>query len=286
MAEYLIKDTTLTGIADAIREKTGETGQIIVSDMATKIGEIDTDVSIDYENTRAATMSNYCFYNLNGLRSVSFTKLGKVAEYAFSNCSNLVSADFAKATAINAYAFDNCRSLVSINCPLGTTVSSYAFRNCSNLVNINIPLFTNIAGSCFDGCSSIESIDFSALSNVAYASFRNCFSLHSVNIPSVQYIEQLAFYNCSNLSYIKFSGQGGHIDNEVFRGCTNLEAVVITTDILPPTLYNVDAFYETPIANGTGYIYVADTLVDSYKTAENWSVYASQIKPLSEYASE
>ena len=52
------------------------------------------------------------------------------------------------------------------------------------------------------------------------------------------------------------------------------------------SLNELYAFYNTPIANGTGYIYVADTLVDSYKTAENWSVYASQIKPLSEYVSE
>lgn len=37
MAEYLIQDTTLTGIADAIRAKTGSTDAIKVSDMASKI---------------------------------------------------------------------------------------------------------------------------------------------------------------------------------------------------------------------------------------------------------
>lgn len=37
MAEYLIQDTTLTGIADAIRSKTGSTDAIKVSDMASKI---------------------------------------------------------------------------------------------------------------------------------------------------------------------------------------------------------------------------------------------------------
>lgn len=42
MAEYLIQDTTLTGIADAIRGKTGETGTIPVPDMASKIDSIKT----------------------------------------------------------------------------------------------------------------------------------------------------------------------------------------------------------------------------------------------------
>lgn len=40
MAKYSIEDTTLTGIADAIREKTGGSEEIKVEDMAGKIGEI------------------------------------------------------------------------------------------------------------------------------------------------------------------------------------------------------------------------------------------------------
>lgn len=39
------------------------------------------------------------------------------------------------------------------------------------------------------------------------------------------------------------------------------------------------------IANGEGYIYVPDNLVNLYKTATNWSTYANQIKPLSELPS-
>lgn len=39
------------------------------------------------------------------------------------------------------------------------------------------------------------------------------------------------------------------------------------------------------IANGKGYIYVPDNLVNLYKTAANWSTYANQIKSLSELPS-
>ena len=48
-------------------------------------------------------------------------------------------------------------------------------------------------------------------------------------------------------------------------------------------LPNASAFNNSSIAGGTGFIYVQDDLVDTYKSAENWSTYASQIKPLSEY---
>lgn len=55
MAEYIIQDTTLTDIADAIREKDGSTDPIKVSDMATAISEIPAGGEID---TTALTTTN------------------------------------------------------------------------------------------------------------------------------------------------------------------------------------------------------------------------------------
>ena len=47
-------------------------------------------------------------------------------------------------------------------------------------------------------------------------------------------------------------------------------------------LDNINCFENTPIADGTGFIYVPDALYDAYLIATNWSVYASQIKKISE----
>ena len=38
----------------------------------------------------------------------------------------------------------------------------------------------------------------------------------------------------------------------------------------------------TTIEKGTGYVYVPDDMIDTYKSATNWSTYASQIKGMSE----
>ena len=62
-----------------------------------------------------------------------------------------------------------------------------------------------------------------------------------------------------------------------FANCRNLKALVIDYPIVP-TLSSI--FSGTPINDGTGYIYVRDDLVNSYKTSTNWSTYASQIKSI------
>lgn len=70
-----------------------------------------------------------------------------------------------------------------------------------------------------------------------------------------------------------------------FYNCSSLEALIIRgTNVM--TNSSTGTFTGSAIAKGTGYIYVPDALVDSYKTATNWSVYADQIKPLSEAPAE
>lgn len=49
MAKYFIEDTTLTGIAGAIRGKEGSSGAIPVADFASRIGAIDTQEDLDAE---------------------------------------------------------------------------------------------------------------------------------------------------------------------------------------------------------------------------------------------
>jgi hypothetical protein len=49
---------------------------------------------------------------------------------------------------------------------------------------------------------------------------------------------------------------------------------------------NGDPFVDTPILNGTGYIYIPDDKVEEVKLLDGWSAVASQILPLSEYVEE
>ena len=88
--------------------------------------------------------------------------------------------------------------------------------------------------------------------------FRDDKLLTTANFPAATSINTYAFYGCSKLTSLTLS------KNQV------------------ATLSSTTVFTGTPIANGTGHIYVPDHLVDQYKTATNWKTYANQILPLSQ----
>ena len=82
----------------------------------------------------------------------------------------------------------------------------------------------------------------------------------SVDFPLATGIESYTFYNCSALTAL------------ILR---NTEAV--------RTLSATNALAKTPIASGTGYIYVPAALLDTYKAATNWTTYADQFRALETY---
>lgn len=64
MSEYRIQDTTLTGIADAIRSKTGSAATILVSEMANEIESIPTGGGGGDEERNKTAQSNLGFIDL------------------------------------------------------------------------------------------------------------------------------------------------------------------------------------------------------------------------------
>ena len=59
MADYVIKDTTLTGIADAIRSKTGKSEQILTENMETEIMSISGSSAPVIEELNVTTNGTY-----------------------------------------------------------------------------------------------------------------------------------------------------------------------------------------------------------------------------------
>lgn len=90
-----------------------------------------------------------------------------------------------------------------------------------------------------------------------------------------------SFTGCSNLEKIDFDVLEEMKDAD-FDRCSALTAVIIRSPAVC-TMSGSNAFKSTPIASGTGYIYVPAALVDSYKAATNWSVYADQIRAIEDY---
>ena len=109
-----------------------------------------------------------------------------------------------------------------------------------------------------------------------------------IELPLLDYSKGTSFANfcmgCSKLQTIDIStANGSKVKNSasMFNGCSSLIKLIINNPILFP-MTNSNMLQSTPIAKGTGYVYVPDDMVDTYKSATNWSTYASQIKGMSE----
>lgn len=88
------------------------------------------------------------------------------------------------------------------------------------------------------------------------------------------------FYHSQKLETIILNGVTSikeHVQSFYF--CNKLKSLIIKTQTVA-SLGASNIFSNDGISSGTAFIYVPSNLVDSYKAAENWSTYASQIKPI------
>lgn len=142
-----------------------------------------------------------------------------------------------------------------------TSVGAYAFY-WSNISNFYLPLCEVLGTSAFNHAVP-ETFYFKSVTSI----------LSSV------------FSYCENLKWVAFEktvslGGGG-----CFSYSNNLVAAIFLGNEVS-ILKNASNFTRTQIESGTGYIYVPDSLLEQYKVATNWSVYAEQIKPISELPHE
>lgn len=249
MTIYAVEDGQLTNIANAIRSKTGGTDMLSLNEM---VNEIE---SIEVGGDSLAELGN-----------------GTLIDYSSDKLKN-----------IKSYLFYGNTNLRSVNLPNVTQVKELAFYQCSNLESVNLPNIIHMYGAdVFGYCSKLTEISLPQLEKTYIYCFRYS-SLQRVMLSNVTDIDDYSFYNCSSLLYV-YVPKAVKIKANAFRGCTNLSALVIEQTNSVCTLDTTSAFTNSAIASGTGYVYVPDSLVDDYKTATNWSTYAAQIKPLSEYS--
>lgn len=142
-----------------------------------------------------------------------------------------------------------------------TSLKWSAFARCQSLVSVDLPNVTWLNYACFDGCTGLTSITLPSLTESASYGLPNCTSLARADLPK--------------LNAVPYG---------MFEKCTSLTALILRRTDRPTALQeNVQAFLSTPIANGTGYVYVPAALIDEYKTATNWAKFADQFRAIEDY---
>ena len=133
-----------------------------------------------------------------------------------------------------------------------TSIKTSAFQSCSSLTSVSFPACTTIGPDAFNRCSSLKSVSFPACTTIEDFAFGDCSSLTSVSFPACTIIMFGAFIGCMSLSVIYLAKNS-----------------VVTLDKF--------AFDLTGITSTTGSIRVPSNLVNSYKAAENWSLFSNRI---------
>lgn len=131
---YIVSDTDMTSVADAIRTKGNTQAPLefpsgFESAIANLGGDDSTLVELIDRSITEITIPD-------GVTSIG--------SYAFSNCINLKSIEIpSSVTSINQFAFYNCSTLESVGIPSSVrSIGSYAFSSCTLLASVTCKAIT------------------------------------------------------------------------------------------------------------------------------------------------
>ena len=245
------------------------------------------------------SIGNYAFYECNPLKSVTIPSgVTSIGDFEFYDCDCLASVSIPSGvTSIGNYAFSGCYSLTSVTIPSGvTSIGNSAFHSCYCLTSMTIPSgVTSIGEYEFYYCHSLASLTIpSSVTSIGNYAFSSCDYLKSVTIPSgVTSIGDYAFYDCDCLASVSIPSGVTSIGNYAFAESRCFTSLTIPSSVTSIGNYAFSGCYgiaeyhikrTTPPTLGTTAfnnivsdckIYVPTASLNNYKTATNWSTYAS-----------
>ena len=174
-------------------------------------------------------------------------------------------------------SFDELQYFTNITILSGTTDASGAFRDCTNLQSIVIPeSVKKLQNFTFYNCSMLSHANLENIESIGPSCFLASGIIKAI-IPCAKTIDNQGFYQCPNLK-VAVMRDIVTIANRGFRE-SPLETVVIN-NVTPPTIA-ANTFIGSSCP-----IYVPDVNVETYKSASNWTDYASRIKGISQLATD
>lgn len=235
-----------------------------------------------YDSTATVISASLFCSSQTHLTRVEFTEVTNITAYStFYGCTALEYFSMPKLSKFNNAAsslyagLHNCTALKTVYLPLLSNVETYQFYNATQLSSVVIEAAKSIGAYAFRFCSSIESISLPDCTSLGTNAFQNCIKLKSIDLPKVQRVSTQAFAGCTSLSEVKLSVCSQIYGTSVFANCNALAALYLYCSNVC-TLSASNAFNNTPIAQGTGSIYVPASLLTNYKGATNWTYFSSR----------
>lgn len=256
MADYIVSDTSLTAVADAIREKTGKSAQITFPDgFVNEVEGIESGYTIDdlcdsdipsgaITINNATVIDGYAFMGRKGITSVSSDTVETICIKAFSDCTNLLDVSFPNlvylrkdmtttANTSTGNMFGGCTSLRSVYMP------KLKYINCNGAFNSS-----NDTTGC--GTADLVIVMPSLAGSIAPVMFAHCGArLYDFGV------------DCNNIGTDAFYGRSAAFQRN-------------RTVILRRTASVVSAYSKDSIREITD-VYCPQDLISQYQSATNWS---------------
>lgn len=239
---YMTK-ATWTAITDAFRNKLGSTEMIKAGDIPSVLNSFQKYVDL-----------------LSGdITSVSDENATSVRDYCFYYCKKIQEVYLPNVTSIGTSSFRGCKMLSKINIQNVETLGNYALYG-SNITELYLPKAITINTSACSYISQLKKVTLGNVKTIDKGAFSRDINCEEIDISlneNVNSIGEDAFSNNGKLSKL------------TIRGTALIE------------LKSTNAFAGTAIAYRTGKIYVDPSMVETYKTATNWSNYSYAIEAIS-----
>lgn len=272
---------------------------------------LDIKENLTTYNSNREYIPDYAFVGCN-LQSVNLPKCKKIGQYAFEKTplttidlpeceevgnnvfyySFLETVNLPKCKSIRDMAFYYSK-LSTINLPECENITYGGFMGCENLTTVDLPVCKTLSNDVFSYCYALSTINlpecehiestgfnYTALTEVVlpkckklgYSSLNNCEKLTSVDLPVCRNVGAWAFEFSRALQRVNIPICSS-IDENAFGDCQSLTEVDLSKSYYC-ILQNEDCFYNSPISNGNGSIYVHNSVLERFRNATNWTRYA------------
>jgi hypothetical protein len=147
------------------------------------------------------------------------------------------------------------------------------FAEQTQLISADLPNLIRCHDKLFLNCKSLASVNLPKANYIGANAHENNTSLENIKYPSAATVYTASFQNATNLKTVEIGVTTNFARTNVFLGCNSFDTLILRGNAVS-TLSNINNFNGGAFAEDAsgGAIYVPSSLIESYKTATNWSV--------------